>query len=1537
MSKPNVIVNLSRLVAASDGAGGAGWFGLFFARSASKCADVTVFVNSRTHQLVADFLRAEGATLVVTEDLSTPKAKSLIERAHVYVDPLNGLEPQEIPPFVYSIAVIHDLMFLDRPGFFTDQEIAARALNYGTSIARADLVLTVSEDQQKAIRDRYGKSNVEWIAQFPYFDINVPSDIRKSEQGRFLYYPGVQWNHKNHFRLIAAFLSLCERGLIDDDVSLVISGIRPVEANSMLHLEILGKSRFAHRVKEVPFLSPADYAGFMKSAMGIVFPTLYEGYGIPVVEAVANGVPILTSRTASYESLVGPPEFVRLIEDSLDIGSLARSLQDFIQNPPSGAPAPSTAPSASQFEARVREILLNALERPCRGENRGLSSGRTLPQPPRRAETLTLHLWAASADPSGLDRIRELVDSSAAWLSAVLYVSTDTLMGAQTSWRSAGRLRVTASDPLFGAQDATLVHELVMSSSRYNLVLSLEDSVALTENVLEPITALLSRANASNAIEAFRASASLLQWGEVAELLRGSVLDLDRLDIGFDTSLDGLRNDLQARLRVSTRHAAETFVICDPSLANLIGHHAGVARALARGAQSLGFRSGVAANRRASTNLLAPDARVRPSFDDYLYGGENSIAKFAADLEEVAGAELVTSTSFLTLFCATPAMLAGTVEFLLARPALLRPTILIRFDRDETRAPKAALEYADCFRLISQLGFDRHFRFFTESVGLQNYFEELSGRKFDLLFNSIDDTEARLKQIGVTRQRPTTNEFVIAYLGEARSEKGFQFLPFIVDYVITQYRGPAALRFKIQTGASGQNETQDIGAARVALAMMAKKDERIEALGFLDDAAYVGVLNAADALILPYKPSEYILRGSGIATEAAALAKPIVVSRGTDIQATYCDGGALVPDVQNELGFARAVCSLIENYPYWRDRAERFRADRPDLFGDEVNFVRRMVGAPAVEGVEQKWVLWISNNTRGEGSGVVYASQLKYLNSRGYRVIKLVIPYPNRECGVRRDFRFEDFFTTWEWQANFKDSPEFLQIANRFVEHGNSYDNFTAAWGQLEFPPMLAQWLRQIPFSFAVVNYAHHDAVLKTLGIAKATPRIVETHDIQAFQYAYQQGREVDSAEVAQELEALSAFDHIVSISASEAQTFASISAEKVTWCVPFVESPQRGALLKNTYDLLFVGSDHDANVVSIRWFVENVYKPVLFKEGLSLAIVGSVCQKLDQTQLTERVAYFGRVEDLHPYYQAAQIVVLPIIAGAGVPIKVLDAFARVKPFSLTRFPAAAIGLPPEFPTTDSAFDMAQDILDLYDDEAKRGERARLGQDFYLTQASEEHYFGKWDEIVRAATLGARPVSKTAPSAPAAAPPASVVAPKLTLQVGRSYNFADTPELVQSFTVGWYIPEPEGVWSGGDPAEIECSVIGDEIHGPELATEALELVVHCKVYGTQQSGTAKVTVTADGGQGAEWSFDDDQLQTRTVVLPVVMAEGLRVAKLRLHRIDARSPYDAGESADQRKLGLWIEGMTVERAIQRPATDQDAAIAIATEISSEAGG
>ena len=60
MSKPNVIVNLSRLVAASDGAGGAGWFGLFFARSASKCADVTVFVNSRTHQLVADFLRAEG-------------------------------------------------------------------------------------------------------------------------------------------------------------------------------------------------------------------------------------------------------------------------------------------------------------------------------------------------------------------------------------------------------------------------------------------------------------------------------------------------------------------------------------------------------------------------------------------------------------------------------------------------------------------------------------------------------------------------------------------------------------------------------------------------------------------------------------------------------------------------------------------------------------------------------------------------------------------------------------------------------------------------------------------------------------------------------------------------------------------------------------------------------------------------------------------------------------------------------------------------------------------------------------------------------------------------------------------------------------------------------------------------------------------------------------------------------------------------------------------------------------------------------------
>ena len=158
----------------------------------ARLADLTVFVSEKNKALIARFLSHEACKLYVVHDIASFEVKDKIARAHVYVDPLNGLEPEDIPTSVYSIAVLHDFMFLDAPYFFTNEELRYRALNYGNSISRADLVLTVSAQQAEKIRHFYGKIDVEWIAQFPYFRFGSDSNIVKSAATRYLLYPGVQ-------------------------------------------------------------------------------------------------------------------------------------------------------------------------------------------------------------------------------------------------------------------------------------------------------------------------------------------------------------------------------------------------------------------------------------------------------------------------------------------------------------------------------------------------------------------------------------------------------------------------------------------------------------------------------------------------------------------------------------------------------------------------------------------------------------------------------------------------------------------------------------------------------------------------------------------------------------------------------------------------------------------------------------------------------------------------------------------------------------------------------------------------------------------------------------------------------------------------------------------------------------------------------------------------------------------------------------------------------------------------------------------------
>jgi glycosyltransferase involved in cell wall biosynthesis len=116
--------------------------------------------------------------------------------------------------------------------------------------------------------------------------------------GQFAVYPAKAWPHKNHLRLVAALKVLRDRGV---DVPIVMTGAqdgrdRPVMAAA----EADGVSDLVHFTG---FVEPADLNAIYRAARMMVFPSLFEGWGLPVLEALAAGLPLACSQVTCLPAI----------------------------------------------------------------------------------------------------------------------------------------------------------------------------------------------------------------------------------------------------------------------------------------------------------------------------------------------------------------------------------------------------------------------------------------------------------------------------------------------------------------------------------------------------------------------------------------------------------------------------------------------------------------------------------------------------------------------------------------------------------------------------------------------------------------------------------------------------------------------------------------------------------------------------------------------------------------------------------------------------------------------------------------------------------------------------------------------------------------------------------------------------------------------------------------------------------------------------------------------------------------------------------
>jgi glycosyltransferase involved in cell wall biosynthesis len=210
-----------------------------------------------------------------------------VERADVVHYPLTVPIPRTARPRVLTLL---DVQHLDLPLLFPRGERLFRRLAYDRAAHGATHVVVISGWVRDRVIERLG------LAPERVHAIHLGVDHERFTQDptvtreSFLYYPARPWPHKNHERLFAAFAALRRER---PELRLVLTGAGHDPTALPEGVETLGDAPRDERIS------------LYRRAAAVVFPSLYEGFGLPPIEAMACGCPVAASRVASLPEVVG--------------------------------------------------------------------------------------------------------------------------------------------------------------------------------------------------------------------------------------------------------------------------------------------------------------------------------------------------------------------------------------------------------------------------------------------------------------------------------------------------------------------------------------------------------------------------------------------------------------------------------------------------------------------------------------------------------------------------------------------------------------------------------------------------------------------------------------------------------------------------------------------------------------------------------------------------------------------------------------------------------------------------------------------------------------------------------------------------------------------------------------------------------------------------------------------------------------------------------------------------------------------------------
>lgn len=299
---------------------------LYFNKAPTETVLAGLHLPAATNLRIIPFPRLWTHLRLSREMLLRPP-KTLFVPAHV------------LPPVhpARSVVTIHDLGYLYYPQAHPARSRRYLDLSTRYSAALARRVIAISQATKNDLVRHYAikPSKIEVIYHgydrqrfFPQTGDAAKVSVRERygiKPGRFLFYVGTIQPRKNLARLLEAWAGLAAEPPFSD-LQLVMAGKPGWLSEPIMTLAAELQAKFPGRLILPGYVDDADLPALLSAAEAFVFPSLYEGFGMPVLEALACGCPVVCSNSSSLPEVAGDAALYHHPLDTLALQAQLRRL-----------------------------------------------------------------------------------------------------------------------------------------------------------------------------------------------------------------------------------------------------------------------------------------------------------------------------------------------------------------------------------------------------------------------------------------------------------------------------------------------------------------------------------------------------------------------------------------------------------------------------------------------------------------------------------------------------------------------------------------------------------------------------------------------------------------------------------------------------------------------------------------------------------------------------------------------------------------------------------------------------------------------------------------------------------------------------------------------------------------------------------------------------------------------------------------------------------------------------------------------------------